>query len=572
MPRIIKTNFEAIENDKVPLKTLKHSLNENLAQTFNTKNLASQVTTVSTIGDGDFLTIKEAVDSGSEKIFIKNGTYTITEDIELENQTLEGETKEGVIINMTEASIIYKETINKTSNGTAQFFLDDKSVDGNNTAFLNLDTSNKFKWIFSDSRFYQVASIQDNNSLELRYKFYGQTNSPTDGTLLLLDQFTFESRANYSSIKNMTINHIINNPLDTIIINGTFINIENVKFFNSNNLSTFIRVSKNDTVISLKTNIERCDFEGAAIGVLINQAFYTMIKNCYFTNTEDRCIEIKNTSRFTKVINNVFTSGLFGIVQNSKNVTYKGNNFKFITNNAISINATSFTTDHTFTKVIDCDFSKCTLDKSFTNDGALLIRGKGTIVRNCRFDDEKVGIQLNCSNTIIKSCHFDNFGFEYAIYTVSGKNNNTISDCTFNGFILFARGTTEYLILSKCAHNSGIPPTLLSNKNMIWMNCIILSDEIFTPIESIIYGNVFEDVLPLNVDSKSTFMDNTVEDGDIQSNTGDKLIICNNILLNPTTAIQNSADSSIICNNLVSDEATPVNDTSTGSQVANNYF
>lgn len=572
--RIIKTPFKAIENDKISPEDIKHSLNANLVKLLNDRNLNSGRTIVATDGSGQYKTIEDAVDSGARYIFIKNGTYNINKDINLENQSLEGETKNGVILNITEATISYKEVINKTSVGTIQFFEDDKSVDGDNTAFLNLSTSTEFKYTWSEARDLRVASIQDSTHLELRSKYYGATTSPINGTLLQLDQFTFESRANYSSIKNMTINHIINNPLETIILNGVNITVENIKFFNSNNLSTFIKIAKNDTVISIRNKIINNNFEGGAIGILANKAYYTNIKGNYFTNIEDRCIELKNSSKYTKIINNVFSSGLFGVVQNALNVTYQNNTFKFMKNNAVSINSSSFTTNNTFTKILNCTFSRCTLDKSFTNDGALLIRGKGTVVKNCFFEEQKVGIQLNCSNTIIYNCVFNNTLFEYGIYTVGGKNYNSIISCDFyDNFMIQQRSGTEYTIIAKCANYGATPPTDFDGEKLLIINNTIEGEEFIVPGNCICYNNIFNDT-EVYVKNKSIFMDNTVFTGLIASSgiSSERLIVCNNNVNTPSNNIQNSADYSIICNNFVENETTPVSDSSTGSQVSNNYY
>jgi len=61
-------------------------------------------------GDGDYTTIKDAVDAGKTRIFVRNGTYTLAADITISNNdvTIIGESRDGVIINSGATSTKYK--------------------------------------------------------------------------------------------------------------------------------------------------------------------------------------------------------------------------------------------------------------------------------------------------------------------------------------------------------------------------------------------------------------------------------------------------------------------------------
>ena len=567
-----QSQIKSLENDKIASKDIKNALNSSYPIVLESKTKNAIKTIVDALGGGDFLTIQEAVKSGSEYIFVKNGEYTISEDLELENQTIEGQSNENCIINLENASIVFKEITNKATNGTLQFFQDDKSVDGDNTAFLNLSSNNEFKYCYSEGRLLRIASIQDSTALELRSKYFGTVRNPVDNTILQLGHTTFESKANNAGIKNIKINHVIDNPKETIILNGVNTFVKNVNFFNDNNLSNFVKVSKSNITIAVNSGIEDCFFEGGAIGVLINKAYNTKISRNYFTNLNDRCIELKSSSEETDISNNTFSSGLFGVIQNAKYVNYKNNIFKFMSNNSISINSSKFTDEQTFTKVINCKFSKGTTDTSFTNDGALLIRGKGTIVSGCFFDDGKIAIQLNCEYTIVNNCTFTNNQQFYAINLVSGKNNNIITDCTFYDFMLENDSGNKYVIIDSCTVFGEYPPLNHNGESAIFSNNTILASEFYIPKSSIAYGNyMFEG--EVYITNKSIALDNNIDEWFLRTDSaGEKAIIINNAILRPDFPIEVNMNNCIVCNNFVENDTTTVQDNATGTQIANNYY
>lgn len=136
---------------------------------------------VSTTGDnGDYTDIQTAIDYvegvGGGIVFIRNGTYTIPNDITLySNITLEGETAGGVILVFTGPYSIKATGTSSYTTGTISISSGSSTVTGSGTSWsTNLTTSHMIKM---NGLAYTINSVDSDTSLTLSSPYYGPTLS-----------------------------------------------------------------------------------------------------------------------------------------------------------------------------------------------------------------------------------------------------------------------------------------------------------------------------------------------------------------------------------------------------------
>ena len=131
-------------------------------------------------GDGTFLSIQEAIDEvndfGGGEVFLKNGTYTLNNDLTLYSKvSLIGESFGGVVIVFAGAYSLKGTGSSIYSTGTVSITKGSTALTGLNTLWLaNVTTSHKIVL----SKFpYDIASVDSDTGITLSSKYAGATLS-----------------------------------------------------------------------------------------------------------------------------------------------------------------------------------------------------------------------------------------------------------------------------------------------------------------------------------------------------------------------------------------------------------
>jgi len=568
MKRKIETKLDSLNNDNKKKLTLDFSLNNQISNIIssNTKNAISVIVDIN--GNGNYTTIKEAVESGASLIKVKNGTYSIDEDLELINQKIIGDTQKGVIINLNNSTIKTKDVSNITSNGTVQFVEDDKTVNGNNTAFLNLEDIENNMYLYSEGRTWEIDSIVGSTIMDLKTKMFGKLSDALTGSTLKTNQISFEANSYGAGLENLTLNHIISQSKKAIVINGYRNSIKNVLFYDPENLSTFITISKSDTEITLKTTIKNCYFEGGSIAIRINRAFDTRIEDNYFTSSNDKCIEIFTKARYTDIINNNFTSGYLGIIANTKKCRVIGNHFSYIENNAIKTNYTSLSTDISYNQILDNSFYNCNTSEDDSEDGALAIRGANTIINNSSFYKCTRAIVMYCKESILSNT---NDIQQNGIKALNIVSNNIIINNFCSDKNIFSGVLADFTIYNGISANEDNTLAILEQGlYSIAMNMIHKTEDYYHGNDNILFNTFIVQGQSFN-SSNQIVIDND-HYGDSWLMDGTETIMSFNQLLDaPNDAIDVPQDS--VCKgNFVKDQNPPTTDSAVNNISIYNFF
>ena len=124
-------------------------------------------------GNGTHLTIRDALNSGKKRIFVRAGVYVLTADINLSSDvTIVGESKDTTIINCGSHTINIKDTSGSYSTGIVQLTNGDATVVGSGTSWSGNISAGDYLYI-AGYGVYKIASVTDDTHLELEYTYYG---------------------------------------------------------------------------------------------------------------------------------------------------------------------------------------------------------------------------------------------------------------------------------------------------------------------------------------------------------------------------------------------------------------
>ncbi len=575
MAKKSKTFLPSLNNDaKKRLGEIK-SINEQLPyiSAIATQNAISTIVDIN--GNGNFTSIEDAVESGASSIIIKKGTYTIENDITLEGQVLIGESQNNVILNMINTSIILKQTSKTSSGGTVQFENGSRTCNGNSTAFTNLNGNLDNKILFSEGRILSIDEVISGTSMELKTKMFGAVNDVINNSVIQDSFIAFESRSSFSSIENMTINHNATKPRDTIVINGYGNSIKHVHFYNKNRVVTFIKISKTDSELSVKTLVENNYFEGGTISIKMNRSYETIINNNYFASNRNIIIDIKSSAEFITIKNNVLVSADTGIVAETDDIKIIENFFSYINENAIKLNYNFNTTSNIRCLVKDNSFYRCNTVSSYSTNGTLAIRSALNIVSNNSFYECERPMSINCKHSIfIDTQAINNLGD--AAMVIFGSNNMIMNFCTNKktGYIetIFNMSTiANYNIFDGLASSFDEGATLdqLSDGSIL-ANTTVATEELYPGENAIVnkcffrYGNIINQI-------NTIFSDNDIE-SDFVYATGTKTITAFNMFRGTNDTSIDIPQDSVGKGNLVEGINPPVVDTSINNIIKDNFF
>jgi len=551
-----------------------NSLNPTYAYLSALRNINAKAYIVDAGGNGDFLSLEDAINAESQFIFIKNGEYSISNDVDLTFQNIIGETKNGVKITINDATINLKTTTEKTI-GTSlnPAKLTDRSVlvtkgSGNNCNF-NLVTSDGTTNIYLDSFLARVNSITDLNNLDLKIPFYGREG------IDLYPWFLYNTPTQANKISNLTIKVVNTSLNDAIKIQGFNNIIENVNFYSENIYSNFITSSSD--LPTIKLMIKNCFFEGAVKAISLDETFLSTIENCNFQISQDYDIYGTASTNFCKFKNNSSSGSKRGIRATGKGNKIINNSFEMIDEYAVYMgNAKD---DIQWDIVTKNNFINC---GNGTNPVVFIQTSMPKIIDNYfKGSDKCIVVDTNISSYGINISGNKFIECKNEINTDSTYNiikGNTFKD-SVTGSISITTNTYYNIISNNTFINCPSPINSL-DRNQFSSNTIKYSSDTTITISNSngsLNNNSFEKT-KIIISGTLAIRNNKFKDissGYALTISGDKCIIANNKFNSVTNGIDNqaTADKSHILENIFHSITTnEINDNGTNTVNANNII
>jgi len=128
-------------------------------------------------GDGDFTSIAEAFGSGAKMVFVRNGTYVETSDINVpEDGGILGEApgKARIVLAGASNKIFVGDTSRSTETGTIAITSGTAAVTGTGTSFTSVQDGD---WIRIDHIWHEIDTVTDDTHLTLARTYRGKTVS-----------------------------------------------------------------------------------------------------------------------------------------------------------------------------------------------------------------------------------------------------------------------------------------------------------------------------------------------------------------------------------------------------------
>ena len=371
-------------------------------------------------GTGHYLLPSTAVTAGAKYIFIKNGDYTETADITLTQQSLIGQSTEGVKITLTGATIGFADSPTNTVAGTAHPTYDDKTIVGTATTFTTVPAAAEYKFIFADRILSEIDTITDNLNLELLAKYFGRTTD-RDGVDFALTHRTFDQPDVGSSIENLTIIHNPAGADNAIELSGLHNRLVNVHIKSGvNALTTHVTMARVSTEIAVDCLIDNCSFEGGQNGIILWNAHHCAIRNSRFSGMSAACVIPNTNSQHISFTGCAFTSSARGVhhtITTATHFTFLHCVFAYTYNEAINWDAGGAAL---YSKAINCTFHQCHPNAGLgTTLGAIQLDAGQCEILHCLFNFSQNAIYI-VDATICKIIGntFHHWG-SYAIFTTN---------------------------------------------------------------------------------------------------------------------------------------------------------
>lgn len=474
-------------------------------------------------GTGHYATLEAAVAAGETFIFMKNGSYSITADLELEGVTIVGQSTQGVIISLTH-TIQMADANNSTTAGTATFTNNDKTVSGAGTSFNSVPTADPNKYIFSDGMLGEIDSIAGATSMELFSAYFGPSLD-YDGAAYTLDHQTFDVDAVGSHIENLTILHSPAGADNAIEVSGVRTVIKNINFRSIGITSTFIACPRNTAQISVYNTIEKCRFEGGSVGVQLFNSKHTRIVDCDFFANNSSSIELNDDCFGTIIEKNNFAGVTIGVhfAGDAQGTFILFNKFSYTGSFALSINRAGV---ELFVSIVGNSFNEC--NPSSGTPYAVYIDADFLIISNNIWlggdkplwfeDSQNVAIVNNLfkhwgTYAITMNSTDTQRNFNITGNTFVGESGNTEQCLNLDGAELACCNNNFQNVDENCIRSAALYSTISHNTFRDCGNCItLLNGGIY---QKIMGNTMFSCTYSIQVDSgadSATIIGNTIID------------------------------------------------------------
>lgn len=267
----------------------------NLTVKATKSNLMLYETVVDAAGDGDYTSIQSAISAGKKRIFVRNGSYSLSGNISLQgdNISIIGETMGGVSINLysyyflisADTGFVYTAGTITLTNGSA-------TVTGAGTGFSSGAVG---MYLFAGGGVYLVSGYTDSTTITISTTYKGKTIASlpyhilTIQSNLILKNLSFTGsdgylslgRSNGGEISNLKFSNFSGGTgiIPPLYMNYFFLNnIKNIYFENnSNSAQKELQLEESDC--NKLENIFCYNNMGAGISVDTSSSYNT-ISNC----------------------------------------------------------------------------------------------------------------------------------------------------------------------------------------------------------------------------------------------------------------------------------------------------
>ncbi len=548
------------------------STNPTLSYLLNNKNLLAKFAVVDSGGSGHFTSIGDAVNGGAVYIYVRNGTYNISSDITFDFQTIIGESTEGVILNLTDASLLTQTTTESIESYPSQEIsvsLNSTRVSKvlNPTVFTDVTSDGTTK-IILDSFFTRVETIIDDDNLDLTIPFNGNSS-------INLNRWSmFNTTTEAFSIENMTINTIYTSARFAIKLEQFGSTIRNINFLSKDIYTTFVGLGYSHAVAYV--NISNNNFEGGLDAISAVRSYCCNISNNRFQLIQNWCFSGDELNIYNSFVNNIYSGCKSGLQLKGKGNNVTRSTFEMIDEYAIYYGDVSSVPY--WDSATKCEFKNCgngtnAVIYSITNN----VRFSNNEFRGC---EKCIEINVTASGTAsqIKGNTFEECKNEII---VDGRNNlikeNFFKD-SVSGSTNIATAN-EYNVISgntfiDCTSNFNTASNTFFSQNIFEYTTyatITITGANFSLTE-----NIFKNVGIISDGNAIAFRDNKFEgatSGFILVIKGDKNLISNNIFTTSSNGIdiQATADKThVLENKFVSITTTNVQDNGTNTVQSNN--
>lgn len=397
---------------------------------------------------GDYTSLAEAFSNNKSSVYIRTGTYIESSDIVLPNRgKIIGEAIGEVYIFLTNGAKIISDASsgNKETAGTISITHNTTTVTGSGTTFTNLNVGD---FILISNNFYEIESITNNTSMELKDTFRGNT----------LSGESYMAQNMYSGI-----------------------NIENIIVLNSSGVGIYLRGIRHSVINSVAIT-------GCSPNLQIIDSGDSSLQTIISSHGTGDGIEINNCYDILCTTGNIYNN-------TSNGVSIKGNSncIIFESCTCTSNGNYGFSIEDTVnnTKLID-SIAKNNLSKGINTT----INTNNIIINSCNIlNNGGNGIELSGNTNIITSSICNNnqvngisVDSESVIQGNQCKNNTTNgiyiinNDCTISGNRcinntqdgIHSTGDDNVINSNICKNNTGngIEITSTANNNIVTSNIL----------------------------------------------------------------------------------------------------
>ena len=295
-------------------------------------------------GGGDFTDIESAIDDGAKSIFVRDGTYTLSEAIDVDQSGIEitGETREGVIINGGSGAydaFVVTATGFSISNLTIDSVGDDQIGISTSTASITMDID---RIIFDNC---DSAVVISGDSVTTTISNCTITaNYPVALGVFRIQNFGGSSCITRISNCDIAIDA---NSLDVGVKVGTGLlgGTDGGQMYITNCIFTVdAGIGVEPTVTTMPTLISGCTFNVSGNNTAVKMSAVGKVTECYFNQTGAAAASgqaINLETRHSEVLNNTIEAGFFnGIRSISTECRIMGNRIESCENDGILLTGT----------------------------------------------------------------------------------------------------------------------------------------------------------------------------------------------------------------------------------------
>jgi len=400
-----------------------HSLNTTLNALRISKIEAEFVTVSPITGIGDYTTIYDALDSGAEYIFVKNGTYAETHNLVLRGQNLIGESPKTTIIQLIDNEIEFEthDATNAYDNGTAQVINNSSTVNGvGGTVWdtgANAPSGYTDPWLIIRGMALPIAGFVNDTTLTLKEQYRGDTQT---GNYYIIDAINIGSL-----FRGFTVEHTPTVGRPCMKISGIGVTVErNVLKCSRLTTTIGIQTGVDTNSVAAKTVIQNNTILSGGIGIELKNAHSCEVSDNMISDQNDHAIRT-NTDDHDCYMNDITNNKITGV-----------------TNTAIEINSGTMYTKIQGNTMVYCRSQAITAEDAdwlSISDNVLRAAGAGgnsiELTTACRYT-EIVDNILEVGAIIADMAYGNIRGNRvYSDVEITG-NNNTIDNNRLYGHIV----------------------------------------------------------------------------------------------------------------------------------------